>query len=181
MNIELHIVMCARSRPRHVAGVPVVYVSKHAVGRLFERGFDISDNRDATSAFAFAAVLGYLTHRSPKHINGGMSLAFSDTLMVGAVDGFKKTWPHGKTLDEAVFDIRSVLEIDRLGDGKYALLEQGRTAAETVITSFKDEDEVGEAQLGDLIPALPRREDSYPARLTAGDTTPQRNQMENCK
>lgn len=165
LNIVLHIITCSRSHPRCVAGVPVAYICKHAVGRLFERGHDITENAHATSAFAYVGVLGYLIHRSARHLGGGLNLSFSGLLLTGSLHGFTKTWPRGRALDEAIFDVRAVLETDALGDSQYRLLEQGRIAADTVTAWFTEA--VDDAMLAERIPALPRREDTFPAPMVA--------------
>ena len=77
LAIELHYLHCSRSRPSHAVGIPVAFVSRHAMNRLYGRGHDITDNTSATGVFAFVGVLGFLMHQSKKHAGGGMHMAFS--------------------------------------------------------------------------------------------------------
>jgi hypothetical protein len=115
LSIELHFIHCSRSHPSRAVGILVAYISKHAMSRLYERGHDITENIHATGAFAFIGVLGYLTHRSPKHIDGGMHMVFSDLLAVGALHRFTRTYRNGKQVEETVYDVRTVLLVDELG------------------------------------------------------------------
>lgn len=162
ITITLHIIQCGRSLPRCVTGVPVAYISSHALKRLCERADDVVEPGDAAYAVVYAGILGYLVHRSPKHQDGGLSLRISDTLLVGSLHRFEKLWHNGHTLEEIVLDIRTVLDINELGDSQVALLKQGQIASEVVAAWIKND--VPERELASRIPALPRREDSYPAR-----------------
>ena len=113
LSIELHVLRCSRSHPSRAVGIPVAYISKHAMNRLYERGHDITENSHATGAFAFIGVLGYLTHHSAKHVDGGMHMAFSDLLMVGTLHRFMKTYRNGKQVEETIYDVRTVLRWTR--------------------------------------------------------------------
>jgi hypothetical protein len=166
LTIVLHIVRCSRSAPSRATGIPVAYFSKHTVARLHQRGHDITENVHASNVFMFAGVLGYLVHHSPKHIDSGLSLLFSDTLLVGSLHRFTTTSSRGCPIDEAFFDVRSVLSVDELGDSKWSLLEQGRAAAGAVLAWMGD-DPPSEEELAKRIPFLPRREDCYPLRQQA--------------
>jgi hypothetical protein len=116
VTIALHILHCSRSRPARVSGIPVAHFSKHAIARLHQRGQDITENTHAATAFSFAGVLGYLTHRSPKHADGGLCLLFADTLLVGSLHRFASTDARGHPIDEVFFDIRTALAVDEIGD-----------------------------------------------------------------
>jgi hypothetical protein len=168
LSIEIHLLHCSRSHPTHAVGIPVAYISRHAMNRLYERGHDITDNARATSVFAFVGVLGFLTHRSKKHVDGGMHMVFSDLLMAGSLHCFTKICDSGRQFEETIFDVRTVLLVDNLGDSQWALLEQGRTAAAAVVAWFRDsEGDLDEKQLAEAIPRLERREDVYPLRAAA--------------
>ena len=163
LSIELHFIHCSRSHPSRAVGILVAYISKHAMSRLYERGHDITENIHATGAFAFIGVLGYLTHRSPKHIDGGMHMVFSDLLAVGALHRFTRTYRNGKQVEETVYDVRTVLLVDELGPRRQGLLEQGNAATSAVIAWFKGAaGEFDEKQLAERIPRLERRGDDYP-------------------
>ena len=164
LNIALHIILCSRSLPRCGTGIPVAYISRHAMNRLYERGHDITENSHATSLFAFVGVLGYLTHHSEKHRDGGLHMLFSDLLTAGSLHRFMKTSPDGREFEEAVYDVRTVLPADEIGERRQSLLEQGSIAADVVFEWFESEDGADEQELAERIPYLPRREDSYPAR-----------------
>jgi hypothetical protein len=171
LSIELHILQCSRSHPSYTVGVPVAYISRHAMNRLYERGHDITDNSHATSVFAFIGVLGFLTHRSKKHADGGMHMVFSDLLMAGSLHCFTKTYYSGRQFEETIFDVRTVLSANELGDSQWALLEQGRAAAGAVAAWFRDaEGDLDESRLAEAIPRLERREDGYPLRVAGRST-----------
>ena len=167
LNIVIHIISIKRSGPGRAVGIPVAYVSRHAINRLYERGHDITENVHATGAIAFIGILGFLTRHSPQHTNSGLSLLFGETLIVGAQHRFAKPNWKGEVTEEAVFDVRTVLPADEIGDSRAALLEQGRAAADAVVRWLKDE--AYERPLAEQIPVLPRREDSYPALIQMGE------------
>jgi hypothetical protein len=160
LAIVLHILSCTRSAPSHVIGIPVAFFSKHAMSRLHQRGYDI-ENTDATSIFSFAGVLGLLTNRSA---HGDLSLLYSDTLLVGSQHRCPATDARGRPIEDIFFDVRSVLAVDEIGDSRWTLLEQGRTAASVVVAWFTKNDP--QEELEARIPFLPRREDCYPMRVT---------------
>ena len=159
LNLAFHMLICARSRPGCAVGVPVAFISRHAMNRLYERGHDIVEPGQATNIFAFTAVLGFLAHRSKRH--QGLSLAFNDTLLVGALHRHARRDASG---EDCYFDVRTVLPIDELGAGKQALLEQGRIAA-AVVGEWLSDEEVDPEALAERIPFMPHREDSYPKRM----------------
>jgi hypothetical protein len=164
LSIELHILQCSRSRPRCATGIPVAYISRHALNRLYERGHDITENAHTTSVFAVISVLGYLTHLSGQHEDSGMSLLVTGLLVTGALHRCAKAARSGRVFEETFFDVRTVLSADELGVSKQAQLEQGRIAAEIVaewLLAFDDPD-LDESALAARIPYLPRREDTYP-------------------
>ena len=54
LTVVLHAIHCSRSRFARVTGIPVAYISMHALRRLFERGYDITeDTSHARRHFAF--------------------------------------------------------------------------------------------------------------------------------
>ena len=164
LNIELHVLQCSRSHPSRAIGIPTAFISRHAINRLFERGHDVTGNSHATGVFAFIGVLGYLTHKSAKHTDGGMHIVFSGLLTAGAMHRFTKTCRNGKQVEETVYDVRTVLLVDELGDSKRPMLDQGRAAASAVIAWFKDADP-HESALAERIPRVERREDIFPLRV----------------
>jgi hypothetical protein len=109
-------------------------------------------------------VLGFITHRVEKHIDGGMHLLFESVLAAGHMHRFPKLCRNGRINDECVFDIRTVLERDELGPSKQAQLQQGSEAARAVLDWLEDDEGLAGEALAERIPALPRREDSYSAR-----------------
>ena len=159
LKIVLHIVRCSRNGHSRAVGIPVAYVSKHAIGRLYERGCDITENIHATSAFAFIAVLGYLTHGSKKHVDGGLSLLFSKTLLVGSLHRFD---------EETFLDVRTVLPVDDIGPGRQSLIDQATAATSVVLEWFANAEDLDERELAERIPFLPRRQDSWPMRAARG-------------
>ena len=167
LNILLHIISAKRSGPSRAVGVPVAYISRHAINRLYERGHDITEKIHATGAFVYIGVLGFLTHRSPRHKDSGLSLLFGETLIVGAQHRFAKARTDGRVIEEAIFDVRTALAADEIGASRAALLEQGRAAADAVVKWL--DNATDERSLADAIPVLPRREDSYPARVTRAE------------
>ena len=164
ITITLHIVQCGRSQPRCLTGIPVAYISGHALKRLYERADVVVEPGDAACVVVYCGILGYLVHRSEKHANGGLNLRIADTLLVGSLHRFQKLWHNGHTLEEVVFDVRTVLEIAELGDDQKALFEQGHAASEVVAAWLKND--IPERDLAERIPVLPARENTYPARVT---------------
>ena len=157
LNLTLHIISCARSRQYCVVGVPVAFISRHAMNRLYERGHDITEPGHATNVFTLVAVLGFLTHRSAVH--RGLSLTFAGTLLVGGLH--RHTSGIG---EDCYLDIRTVLPVDEIGPSRQALLDQGKIAAFAVVEWLSD----GTVDLDELaarIPVMPQREDTYPARM----------------
>jgi hypothetical protein len=163
LTLSIHVVHCSRAEPRCASGIPVTFISKHAISRLYERGHDISENSHATSVFAFLGVLGFLTHHDSKHLGGGLHLRFSSVLAAGGLHRFAKANANGRVLDECVYDVRTVLAVDELSPSKAAMLEQGQIAAGVVLEWFKGGDDLDEGELAQRIPSLPRH-DSYSAR-----------------
>ena len=167
LTVVLHAIRCCRSRFARVTGIPVAYVSMHAVRRLFERGYDITENSRANSVFALIGGLGYLTLRSVEHANGGLSLLVSNILVVGSQHRCVKIYPNGREFEEAFFDVRTVLDANEIGPANQSLLEQGRIAAAVIAGWFEGEDDLPHSELAERIPPLPRREGIYPLRATA--------------
>jgi hypothetical protein len=167
LSIKLHVLKCGRSQSRCAAGIPVAFISRHALNRLYERGHDICENIHAVSVFARIGALGYLTHWSEPHAGGGLSLLFSDLLMVGASHRCTRTGNSGRVFNEVFFDVRTVLLADEAGAGAQAQLEQGRAAAAVVEEWYvaHDFDDIDEKSWAQRIPCLPRREDHYPLKV----------------
>jgi hypothetical protein len=164
LTISMHIIQCARSRPVWSSGVPVAYISRHAIKRLYERNHEIVENVDASSLFAFVGTLGYLVHSCDRHRDGGLHMLFDDTLMAGGQHRFTKVYPGGHAFEERFFDVRTVLLADEIGPHRQCQLEQGDIATAAVLGWFRDADGLATAELAELIPCLPRREDHYPLR-----------------
>jgi hypothetical protein len=168
LNIELHIIQCSRSKPRCAAGIPVAYISRHALNRLYERGHDICENIHAVSIFAAIGGLGYLSRWSEQHVDGGMSLLLAGLLVVGAVHRCDKTASSGRVFEETFYDVRTVLPAEEAGPSMRAQLAQGRVAAEVVEEWLRDtSDDLDEKELAARIPYLTRRADHYPLKATA--------------
>jgi hypothetical protein len=172
LTLSIHIIYCSRASPCCSSNIPVTFISKHAISRLYERGHDISENSHATSVFAFLGVLGFLAHRGSKHLGGGLHLRFSTVLAAGGLHRFVKTYPNGRVVDECVYDVRTVLAVDELSPSKAAMLEQGQIAAGAVLEWFKGGDDLDENALAERIPRLPRH-DSYSARAGGAAGEPQ--------
>ena len=164
LNIVLHAVHCSRNRFARVTGIPVAYASTHTLRRLFERGYDVTGNSHASSIFTFVGALGYLTHKSEKHVDGGLNLLFADTLVTGSLHRCMKTYPNGREFEDAFFDVRTVLDASEISPGKQGLKEQGRIAAAAVAEWFEREDGLPHKELAERIPRVERREDIYPLR-----------------
>src|SRR4029077_6285404 len=168
-GLTLHILnrRGSRAKPRGAAGIPVAYISRHALNRLYERGHDITEKTHATSIFAVISVLGYLTHLSGQHEDSGMNLLVTGLLVTGALHRCAKPARSGRVFEEMFFDVRTVLAADELGVAKQAQMAQGRIAAEVVAEwlSACDDPHLDERALAARIPYLPRREDSYPAMV----------------
>lgn len=167
LNVLVHILQCARSGSRCLAGVPVAFIAGHALKRLFERGYDITENIHATSAFSYVAVLGFVVHYCERLADSGMHLRISDLLLAGGMHRFMRTCPNGRQHEERIFDVRTCLLVDELlGPARKSQLDQGEIAAAAVLGWFKEGDDVGERALAARIPFLPKR-DSYPAQVAA--------------
>ena len=164
-SITLHIVQCSRSQPRCWVGIPVAYISRHALNRLYEHGDDIENNH-VTAAIAYVAVLGYLAHYCERLFDSGLYLRFGDLLAAGAMHRFDKLWPDGRASEERIYDVRTVLPADEIGPARQHQLRQGELAAAAVTDWFENADSLDEETLVDAIPFLPRREDHYPVRAT---------------
>jgi hypothetical protein len=168
LSIELHIIQCSRSKPRCATGIPVAYISRHALNRLYERGHDIRENSHAVSIFAFIGALGYLSRWSEQHVDGGMSLLLAGLLVVGAVHRCDKTASSGRVFEETFYDVRTVLPADEAGPSIQAQLAQGRAATAVVEEWLRGtSDDLDEKELATRIPSLPRRADHYPLKATA--------------
>ena len=95
---------------------------------------------------------------------------FSGLLTAGAMHRFTKTYRNGKQVEETVYDVRTVLPVDEIGDSKRPMLEQGKAAASAVIAWLKDADP-DEGVLAERIPRVERREDIFPLRTGARQTS----------
>ena len=84
--------------------------------------------------------------------------------MVGSQHRCTKTYSNGRQLEDAFFDVRTVLDANEIGPSKQSLKKQGRIAAAVVADWFEGEGGVPDKELVDRIPRLERREDIYPLR-----------------
>ena len=94
LNILLHIIHCSRSKPSCGVGIPVAFVSRHALNRIYERGDDITENSHVSSALAFITVLGFLAHRCERLADSGLYMRFSGLLAAGALHRFRRILPE---------------------------------------------------------------------------------------
>jgi hypothetical protein len=83
-----------------------------------------------------------------------------------------KAYPNGRTLEEAFYDVRTVLSADEIGDSQWSMLEQGRAATHAGIEWFASKDPPCEKELAERIPYLAPREDCYPLRQINQEKTP---------
>lgn len=166
VRIVLHMLDCERNGSVDLRyGIDLAYVCKHAIGRLHERGFDLTKGQ-ATGVLAFAGILGHLTRHSAKHFRGELCLHFGDTLLVGSLKHAGKllhTHTGTRKIDGTFYDIRTALPADEVRNQD--MLEQGRIAAHAVARWFCSErTEELERELAEMIPFLPRREDDHTLR-----------------
>ena len=140
-----------------MADMNLAYVSKHALGRMHERGVKL-DIEVATGALAFIGVLGLLTRRSEKHWDAGLCLRFGDTLIVGSTKRAMKVVGDGRAIAGCIFDVRTALNVDEMNDHRQ--IDQGSAAAKAVIAWLESDRHPKHAnELAETIPSLPRRED----------------------
>lgn len=156
--ISMHAIICSRSRPSWTSGVPVAFVSRHALQRLYERGHNVTFG-NATSLLAWIAA-GYLT-TAPRNTSAA---GFSDVMVAGGLHRFMKTQSNGRPFEESFFDVRTVLPTDEIGAGRAHQLEQGGIVADVIAEWFENADGPSVKELAEKIPFLPKREDHYPTR-----------------
>ena len=137
-----------------MAEINLAFVSAHALGRLHERGVDLTNNR-TTGVLACLGVLGMLTRASAKHITGGLCLRYRDTLICGSLKHAMKPVAPGRETNGTLLDVRTALDANDVTN--QAMLEQGTIAAHAVMTWLKNRE--GEQELAEQIPFMPRRED----------------------
>ena len=123
------------------------------MNRMYERGHDILENSHATSAFAFIAVLGYIAHRCARLADSGLYLRLSNLLAANSLHRFSKIGSSGRTFEECIFGVRTVLPVMEIGPARQHQLDQGTIAAQAVIDRFKDADDLdeGRSPIGSLI------------------------------
>ncbi len=160
LTIALHIIVDGRKRSMWTSGVPLAFISRHAMNRLYERSA-ITENADASTAFAVAGMLGYLTHLSDKHADSALNLLFDKLILTGGIHRCTLTLRNKRPGEIRFFDVRTVLPEAELGDSRYAQIEQAKMAASAVRVWLESED-IDERAYAEAIPYLPRRADNYP-------------------
>jgi hypothetical protein len=172
VNIVQHMVLSRRNGTITASsGADLAFISKHAIGRLHERGHNLSDMK-ATCVLACVGILGVLTRSSVKHIDSGLALHYDDTLIVGSLKHALQQMEGGgeRRYNGTFFDVRTALPADEVRSRE--MLEQGAYATRAV-ASWLDDRGVSKAltqKLADTIPFLPRREDY--TSLTATRSNP---------
>lgn len=165
LSVALHVIDCRRDgRMQLVGGIPLAYVSKHAIGRLHERGCNLTAS-DAHGVLAGIGVLGMITHSSKKHARGELCMHAGDNLIVGSLKHGWQSDGKGDRVGCAFYDVRTVLPADEVRN--QAMLEQGRIALDAVESWHHDRDPDRMDELAARIPFLPRREDDHTLRSIA--------------
>jgi hypothetical protein len=155
INIAHHVMYTRRNGEAFMhAEINLAFISKHAVGRLHERGVDLNNSR-TTGVLACLGVLGLLTRNCRKHVAGGLCLRYRDTLIVGSLKHAMKPVAPNRETNGTLLDVRTALDANLVNN--QAMLDQGDAAAHAVITWLKNRE--GEEELAELIPFMPRRED----------------------
>jgi hypothetical protein len=159
VNITTHNIISHRNGDlRVLPDMGIAYVSKHAIGRLHERGHDL-DNMKATCVLACVGILGLLTRDSAKHVDGGLCLRYDDTLIVGSLKHALKCVNGKDDINATLFDVRTALLADSVTDQQ--MLTQGAWATNAV-AKWLDDRTVARSvnlQLAETIPFIPRRDD----------------------
>jgi hypothetical protein len=158
VSVLQHLIRCDRRGGAAVRnGIPLAYISKHAMGRLDERNCDGLTSAHLTGVFALIGMLGHLARNSEKHIEGGLCLHFGDTLIVGSMRHAVQRTADGQELNGTFYDVRTALPADEVRNRD--MIEQGRIANHVVATWLADG--LPPAADADRIPFLPRRHDDY--------------------
>jgi hypothetical protein len=154
VNILCHTIQCNRRGQAKLRTHNFAYVSKHALGRLHERG-DASPEA-VTAVLGHIGLLGYLTRHNQQHFESGLCLHLGDVLVVGSLK-------YGMAGDQVtgLYDVRTILNVDEVKD--QAMVQQGMVAAQVV----REWTQTRNHALADQIPYLPRRENDYTLRAAA--------------
>jgi hypothetical protein len=162
VNIRQHFVMSQRNGAiSAMSGTDIAYVSRHAIGRLHERGCDLTDMK-ATCALACVGIIGLLTRGCSKHIDGQMSLVYDDTLITGSLKhALKNVNGDGREINGTFYDVRTALPTYDYQN--QAVIDQGVQASHAVAGWLDNRTISRKAnnKLGETIPFLPRRDDDY--------------------
>jgi hypothetical protein len=109
LRVLLHALTCARGGAGLHADILLTYISRHAMGRLHERGHRLAAGA-ARSVFGYLGILGLITRHSDKHVRGGLSLRDNDILAVGSIkQAAQRCAGDGQLYDGSFLDIRTVL------------------------------------------------------------------------
>jgi hypothetical protein len=166
LQVLLHTLTCSRSGAGLLADILLTYISRHAMGRLHERGHQLGADA-ARSVFGCLGILGLITRSSDKHAGGGLSLRDDNILAVGSIKQALARPSDGGPLEDGSFlDVRTVLWAEDVTN--QALLDQSRIANEVIMAWLKDRSLDDAPALAAQIPFLPRREDDYTLRAIAG-------------
>ena len=159
VNIAQHNIISHRNGDlRVLPDLSIAYVSKHAIGRLHERGHDLS-NTKATCVLACVGILGLITRDSAKHVDGQLNLIYDDTLITGSLK-HAVTCINGKDdINGTIFDARTALLTESVTDRE--MVTQGKYATHAV-AKWLDDRTIHPSvnlKLADTIPFIPRRDD----------------------
>ena len=140
-----------------ISGTDIAFVSKHAIGRLHERGHDLSNSK-ATCVLACVGILGLLTRNSSKHVDGGLSMVYDDTLIVGSLKhAVRDIGKH--EINGTFFDVRTALHTDQVI--RPEMIDQG-VRATNAVAAWLDDRTISRShntKLAEAIPFLPARDD----------------------
>lgn len=159
VNITQYNIISQRNGDLYVLpDLDIAYVSKHAIGRLHERGHDLT-NMKATCVLACVGILGLLTRDSAKHVDGGLCLQYDDTMIVGSLKHATKCVNGKHDINATLFDVRTALLASDIVDP--VMRKQGALATHAV-AKWLDDRTVSSSfnlKLAESIPFIPRRED----------------------
>jgi hypothetical protein len=158
VNISQHRIICRRPGSCAVmADMNLAYISKHAIGRMHERGVKLTVGT-TTGALAFIGVLGLLMRDSEKHWDAGLCLRFGEALVVGSTKRAMKQVDEGRAVARCILDVRTALLTEDVKDQR--MVEQGNAAANAVMQWLDGDRHPKHArELAEAIPSLPRRDD----------------------
>lgn len=169
VNVTQHnIISCRNGDLRVLPDMGIAYISKHAIGRLHERGHDLSNSK-ATCVVACVGILGLLTRESVKHVDGGLCMRYDDTLIVGSLKHAVKCVNGKDNINGTLYDVRTALLADSVVDQQ--MLDQGVMATHAV-AKWLDDRTIARSfnlKLADTIPFIPRRDD-YTTQHAIEDT-----------